>query len=44
MTRAKQLVTICQIEWSRSLEYASIINLNNLALALRLPPNFLPYK
>ncbi len=21
-TRAKQLVTICQIEWSRSLEYA----------------------
>jgi len=23
MTRAKLLVTICQIEWSRSLEYAS---------------------
>ena len=22
MTRAKTLVTICQIEWSRSLEYA----------------------
>jgi hypothetical protein len=22
MTRAKLLVTICQIEWSRSLEYA----------------------
>jgi putative acetyltransferase len=25
MTRAKLLVTICQIEWSRSLEYASVI-------------------
>jgi len=24
MTRAKTLVTICQIEWSRSLEYAHV--------------------
>ncbi len=24
MTRAKLLVTICQIEWSRSLEYAQL--------------------
>lgn len=26
MTRAKLLVTICQIEWSRSLEYAGFAN------------------
>jgi hypothetical protein len=30
MTRAKLLVTICQIEWSRSLEYAFVKSEKNL--------------
>lgn len=29
MTRAKLLVTICQIEWSRSLEYAGFVRIND---------------